>query len=293
VATDVSVQSAAWLAFLAVLFGVALHPFQFAMTQALEGYWGLGIGLRLAHVRILRYRRLVQRLEDAADASEESWIAAVEADRGTRDRLQDESDEVRARKNLHFLDAELGDAMLDDYLRAQASRSSRALFPDAARRILPTRLGNALRRYEDRAGMQYGLDILRIAPHLNLVAAKEHRAYVDDTRKGLDLGVRLCVVSILAALVTVILLIDDGAWILLALLPYAIGYLAYRGAVASAHAYGVALSTLVDLNRFPLYDALGLPRPLDTASERVQNSRLRDLLASQPTFLTYARRGGR
>ena len=63
----------------------------------------------------------------------------------------------------------------------------------AGRRMMPTRLGNVLRRYEDTAGRQYGLDIVRIAPHLNLVARPEHREYVDDCRKGLDLGVRLCV----------------------------------------------------------------------------------------------------
>ena len=78
--------------------------------------------------------------------------------------------------------------MLPDYLRAQALRVALRQYPDAWRRMMPTRLGNVLRRYEDKAGQQYGLDIIYIAPHLNLVALPEHREYVDDCRKGLDLA---------------------------------------------------------------------------------------------------------
>ena len=127
--------------------------------------------------------------------------------------------------------------------------------------MMPTRLGNVLRRYEDNAGQQYGLDIIRIAPHLNLVALPGHREYVDDCRKGLDLGVRLCFLFAFATALSVVLLFRDGGWLLLALAPYCISYLAYRGAASSAHAYGTALLTLVDLDRFALYEQLHVPAP--------------------------------
>jgi hypothetical protein len=120
--------------------------------------------------------------------------------------------------------------MLADYLRAEAAGAARRRFPDAGRRTMPTRLGNALRRYEDSAGRQYGLDFLLLAPHFNLVAVKEHREYVDDCRKGLDLGVRLCVLFVIATALSIVLLASDGAWLLLSLAPYFVSYLAYGGA---------------------------------------------------------------
>jgi hypothetical protein len=178
--------------------------------------------------------------------------------------------------------------MLADYLRAEAARAAYRQYPEAGRRMMPTRLGNVLRRHEDKAGRQYGLSILRIAPHLNLVAAKEHRDYVDDCRKGLDLGVRLCVLFALATVLSFGLLIGDGAWLLLALAPYCVSYLAYRGAISSAQAYGTALSTLIDLNRFALYDQLHVPSPSSTAVERSRNTQLLKLLSDAPPyFLVY------
>jgi hypothetical protein len=155
--------------------------------------------------------------------------------------------------------------------------------------MMPTRLGNVLRRYEEKAGQQYGLSIVGIAPHLNLVALKEHREFVDDCRKGLDLGVRICVLFAFATALSVVLLIRDGAWLFLALAPYAVSYLAYRGATSSAHAYGTALSTLVDLNRFALYEQLHLPPPSSTQVERERNALLLKLLAGAPASgLDYA-----
>jgi hypothetical protein len=155
--------------------------------------------------------------------------------------------------------------------------------------MMPTRLGNVLRRYEDKAGQQYGLEIVRIAPHLNLVALPEHREYIDDCRKGLDLGVRLCVLFAFASALSVVLLVHDGGWLLLALAPYCVSYLAYRGAASSAHAYGTALSTLVDLDRFALYEQLHLPHPSSTEVERVRNAELSKVLSGdKKSVLDYA-----
>jgi hypothetical protein len=264
------------------------------MTRLLEGYWrGWSVGLDLARWRIMHYRRVVQALDAVAQEADRTWQRDVEKDRRQRapDRFDREDPQERSEKNRLHLDARRGDKMLGDYLRAEAARVARSRYPVAGRRMMPTRLGNVLRRYEDRAGQQYGLNILSIAPHLNLVAVKEHREYVDDCRKGLDLGVRLCVLFALATALSVGLLIGDGAWLLLALAPYCVSYLAYRGAVSSAHAYGTALSTLVDLNRFALYEQLHVPPPSTTKVERNRNTQLLRLLADeQPYFLRYTHR---
>jgi hypothetical protein len=274
----------------ALLLGLVLHPFQFSMTQLLEGYWGRSrIGLGLARWRIMHYRRVVRALDAAASSAENKWVVAVEGDRTTQDRLDREDPQVRQDKNAVHLDMESGDPMLADYLRAQAARVALRRYPEEWRRMMPTRLGNVLRHYEDKAGQQYGLSIVRIAPHLNLVALKEHREYVDDCRKGLDLGVRLCVLFGFATALSVGLLIRDGAWLLLALAPYCVSYLAYRGATSSAHAYGTALSTLVDLNRFALYEQLHVSPPPSAKVERDRNTLLLKLLSGdQACDLDYA-----
>jgi hypothetical protein len=266
------------LVLLALLLGLVLHPFQFSMTQLLEGYWGdTAIGRWVAVRRIMHYRGVVLALRDAADKADRAWQHAAEDDPR---RSPDSS-------GASWLDSWRGNVGLADYWRAEAARAARSRYPKEGRRMMPTRLGNVLRRYEDMAGQQYGLDIITIAPHLNLVAVKEHRDYVDDCRQGLDLGVRICVLFALATVLSVGLLIDDGAWLLLALAPYCVSYLAYRGAISSAEDYGVALSNLVDLDRFALYDQLHVPSPPNSLVEKGRNERLVRLLSGEALYVRY------
>ena len=70
------------------------------------------------------------------------------------------------------------------------------------------------------------------------------------------------------------------------------------GAVIVAADYGVALSTVVDVDRFLLYERLNVPAPGTLAAERVQAAKLMTLLrtdenpAERATVdLTYARSG--
>ena len=287
-AENLSIAKIVELFVAALLLGLVLHPFQFSMTQLLEGYWGGSrIGLGLAQRRIMHYRRAVWALNKAVDKAEYKWANAVERARMAQDRS--ESPQRSRDMNAAYLNWEKGDPMLADYLRAQALHAAFYQYPDIRRRMMPTRLGNVLRRYEDKAGKQYGLDIIRIAPHLNLVALPEHREYVDDCRKGLDLAVRLCVLFAFATALSVVLLVRDGGWLLLALAPYCISYLAYRGATSSAHAYGTALLTLVDLDRFALYEGLHVPPPSSTEVERVRNAELLKVLSGdEKIVLDYA-----
>jgi hypothetical protein len=101
--------------------------------------------------------------------------------------------------------------------------------------------------------------------------------------------VRLCALFALAAALSVVLLIRDGPWLLLALAPYCISYLAYRGATSSAHAYGTALSTLVDLDRFALYEQLHVLPPSSIKAERDRNALLLGVLSGDKDIaLDYA-----
>jgi hypothetical protein len=116
----------------ALLLGLVLHPFQFSMTQLLEGYWGRScIGLGLARRRIMHYRRTVQALNDAAKKAEHKWVHAVECARTTEDRIKRESSQRRQDMNAVYLDKQSGDLMLADYLHAQALREALGQYPDA------------------------------------------------------------------------------------------------------------------------------------------------------------------
>jgi hypothetical protein len=145
--------------------------------------------------------------------------------------------------------------------------------------IMPTRLGNVLRKYERQAGSQYGLDAVSVIQQISFVASAERLAYVGDQRQLLDLSVRMCATSIVATLVAVASLWRHGPWLLLALVPYGVAYLSYRGAVVVAHEYGAAISAMIDLDRFALYDSLRLPYPRDTATERQMNAKLVQILS--------------
>jgi hypothetical protein len=163
------------------------------------------------------------------------------------------------------------------------------LYPTALEDVMPTRLGNVLRRYETLAGQQYELNVLTILPHVALAAQSEDVRYLDDQRTQLDLAVRMCFTAILASIVSVAFLWHDERWLLVAAIPAALAYITYRGAIVSAQDYGVAMMALIDMNRFALYERLHMPRPDNIAEERRTNERLMQLLEanSKHKFVRY------
>jgi hypothetical protein len=169
-----------------------------------------------------------------------------------------------------------------------------AQYPIELDYVMPTRLGNVLRRYELMAGQQYALKALTILPHMALAAESEDVRYLDDQRMQLDLAVRMCLMAVLATAITVALLCRDGPWILIAAIPSTFAYISYRGAVVSAREYGTAINTLIDLNRFAFYDRLHLPAPDNIVEERKNNTELMKVLGANSThvFLRYKHPGG-
>ena len=143
--------------------------------------------------------------------------------------------------------------------------------------IMPTRLGNVLRRYESQAGRQYSLDALQVVPHLLLIAPANHVDYINDQRSQLDLAVRMTFIALLASATALLFLWPYGVWVLVAAIPYMLAYLSYRGSVIAAGHYGSALDTLINLDRFVLYEHLRLPPPVDTKAERWRNEKMKHL----------------
>lgn len=234
-----SLASAFLLVLIAIAIGAALHPLQFTLVQLLEGYWGTSsLAIELRTTRTAGYdekRRLLLGVEQLAS-----------------EKLEDASS-----PNLTML-----------YVSSDEADRQLSYYPRTPRFLMPTRLGNVLRRYEIDVGSEYGLSVVTFIGHLAAVASPEQMRYVNDQRIALDFAVRCCLTGLLGSVVAVIFLWQHGFWLLVALAPYFLGYLAYRGSIIVAHKYGRALGALVDLNRFELYQRLRLVLPATTDEER-------------------------
>jgi hypothetical protein len=154
-------------------------------------------------------------------------------------------------------------------------------YPPRPSFVQPTRLGNVLSRYESMLGAPYGIDIVVAAPRLAMVAGERELGYLDNQRTQLDLAVRTSFMALLATAATLVLTWRDGVWLLLALLPYGIAFLAYRGAIVVAHEHGISLAVLMEFNRFALYERLRLKPPQNSDEEQVLNSSLMDVFRSR------------
>jgi hypothetical protein len=260
-----SLGEAIGLVLVAVVVASVLHPLQFSMVQLLEGYWGSGpIAAHARSLGVVLFRRRYMRLR------KRHVYAGLALDQKA-DHL---AEDLPIR---HF-------ALLSK--REEATRLLSELPPPDE--VMPTRLGNVLRFYERRAGAPYGLDAVRVMPYVSRVASAEDMAYVNDQRSNLDLAVRMSLMSILAAALWVCFMWWDRLWVLAALVPCAVGYLCYRGAVVAAAEYGRALAVVISLNRFALYERLHMQQPPDAAAERRANRNLSRVMAHRFANITYA-----
>ncbi|MFC5094963.1 hypothetical protein [Amycolatopsis plumensis] len=289
--TTVKVSDVAWLLLGTVLVALFLHPLQLAMTKILEGYWGSSrIAVALLRRRITHHRKRFERLLARRDELEQRrnrvltkllvgrYLRALADDPATaQDPIKWDPEQLkRELENLMFS---------TEAHRASGTHAAMASIPALLAhypdpdRMMPTRLGNTLRSAEDSIGRQYALDAVRTTPYIALIAPETHLSYLQDARQQLDTSVRLCVVALLVTAETVGFLCTDGWWLLTALGPYFLAYIAYRASIAAAAEYMEMVRTVLDLNRFKLYESLHLEQPGDTEAERANNVKLMDLLA--------------
>ncbi|SHM68643.1 hypothetical protein [Cryptosporangium aurantiacum] len=236
----------------ALVMAMALNPLQYPLIRLLEGYWGTSaLAVELAVIRTDYHRRRSRSLFS------EGTSAAAKLGNPIRALDTSTADQETLRAAVVFAE----------------NRRARSDYPDR-HRLLPTRLGNVLRRYEDAISRTYGLDPLTAVPRLAMVAGEKEVAYVENQRIQLELAVRTTLLALLASPLTVLFLSRSQTWMLLAVVPYSVAFLAYRGAVSVAHEYGTSLAVLTDLGRFPLYERLHLPHPRTITDERATNEEL-------------------
>ncbi|WP_410672656.1 hypothetical protein [Amycolatopsis sp. cmx-4-68] len=275
-----NLSGAAWLILVTIIVALFLHPLQLGMTRLLEGYWGSSRAARtLLRRRITHHRKRIARLEDREFALEDQLRGALDdmltVISGTRPGDLEPDALSSAREAMFESDFAHRLSGLKAALATIPHALARYPRPD---RMMPTRLGNVLRSAEDAAGKRYELDAITTAPHIALVAPDGHLGYLDDARQQLDTSARLCVVALLVTLETVVFLLPDGWWLLLALAPYSLAYIAYRASIAAAGQYMGIVSTVLDLNRFKFYEALHVPLPQNPREERANNRELMKLL---------------
>ncbi|MCS0603102.1 hypothetical protein NX794_18065 [Streptomyces sp. LP11] len=166
----------------------------------------------------------------------------------------------------------LADPALTSPIRRALLAEKLSRYPVSDTQVTPTRLGNAIRRFEEYGYDRYRLDTQVLWNELTSVAPEPAGRQVGTARANVDFFVALLYGHVAVALGafaalpvaradrTVLVLTGAG---LLALVP-----LWYRAAVAATDEWAAAVRTLVNIGRKPLADALGLVLPKSLADER-------------------------
>lgn len=242
-----------------LLTAMTLHPLQSAVIQFFEGFWGLSkFARKLALANTNRHRHRAATLDRAARRS------ARKAEPGPGQPPY--AERLTATR-----------AQVASWLTSREAWRLHGNYPPELQDVMPTLLGNVLRRYEVLAGAPYGLNSIDTVPRLIQVADARDVAYVHNQRMQMDLALRTAALALVATVLTLIFMWYQGLWLFLSLVPYSVAYLTYRGAVVVAREYGTALAVLVDLNRFVLYERMRVPLPDDSEEEKENNVRLATL----------------
>jgi hypothetical protein len=170
-----------------VVLSLLLHPFQLALVRLLEGYWASSApGRPLAAIGIELHRRRYERLRSAySRAFDES--NSVPDEPPTAEWTPDAGvaeDPNRLLMLARWREARHGAARADIVVHDALDRMND--YP-ARDRLLPTRLGNALRAGEDEAGDRYGLATNTMFPRLYPILSDRFGRLMDDARDQLDM----------------------------------------------------------------------------------------------------------
>lgn len=242
-----------------ILTTVLTQAFEFEAIRTLEGYWGSGWLSRA--MGVLPLRRQLRRLSQL-ERRRQALRAKAYAEIGVDER---QPVEVRAAKQCLLIGrdadsdqpvaAEIASfAGWESSARPTTVRSLEAVqrelesFPSAQHLVLPTRLGNVLRAYEERSfpdakGPLEGA-VQRIFYRLPSTLQVEH----DQFRNRLDLYCNMTLLCLLSGICgSAVLASVSWEHALAAAATNALfAWLFYRSAVASAAGYGQTLLSIAD-----------------------------------------------
>ncbi|HEX6042640.1 hypothetical protein [Longimicrobium sp.] len=264
------------LAGLAVLFSGLLYTLNRPITRFYEGYpwqhslvgqwrkrrqvrqWKKTRGLALGVDAVLRTPEPVTSAANPpATETAEQKKARERREKKDRRELQDREDTL----------SDLGDGRLRAFHRA---------FPSSEGSVLPTRLGNVIRSFEDYPQRQYRMSAIYLWPRLVGVIDKEYAAAADDAKSSFDFMMNVSFLSGASAGGLLLLgLASRGIWGLsLAFWLQVAGlmiacYVFYAGSIGQAMAWGDLVRGAFDLYRGKLLAQMGFTqKPADLNEER-------------------------
>jgi hypothetical protein len=132
--------------------------------------------------------------------------------------------------------------------------------------VLPTRLGNAIRSFEEYARTVYAMSSITIWPRLVGVMSKEYAATLDESKAAFDFMINASFLSWIFSASTLVAglmapaRIDPWPWAVQIALSLVAGYLFYRGSIGAALAWGAQVKGAFDLFRWDLLEKLGYAR---------------------------------
>jgi hypothetical protein len=260
----------------ALVGGILLRPFERILVQQLEGYWTSPsplAPLREAAVEGHRRRRdnAVMRIEDA-----ERRPLMFPARASTLGELAAQERRIRRQARGAHRDKMIRRSYPND--KRYELRNKHRQLP--ASDLLPTRLGNVLRRAERMAGERYGLDAMTVYPRMYPYVSER---LAEAMTRQLELITATASPAIsfgLLSAATVPLIARLDLWSLSPFVAVALSALAYRGAAVAAAYTDVLFSTIFDLHRFDLAAAFHYPLPDDAAQEHALNVKLSSYLGS-------------
>lgn len=248
----------------AVIGGLVLSALQTPLYRVLEGYRGMPRRLRewRLHRHIERKHRLDKRLQFAR-------LAFREAQGSARDGDAAELAKLKADPALSKIpEAKAGLSPVTISLLAEKCRR----YPVADGQVLPTSLGNAIRRFEEYGYDRYRLDAVTMWNALVSAVPRSARKRVDASRAGVDFFICLIYGQLILAVCGVAALIaapGHSAGPIAAIVgPVVLIPLWYRLAVEATDEWAAAFRGLIDIGRKPLADALGLALPATLEQER-------------------------
>ncbi|MFF8575533.1 hypothetical protein ACF07F_24630 [Streptomyces sp. NPDC015237] len=257
------------------VLGLVLAALQTPLYRVLEGYRGWPRWL--AHARRRHHLARKHLLRNRVDA-----LALAEQERAGRLAAANES--VLAAFRSHPIigrylttDIRKGDAWFA-LLNEQLHR-----YPLDDRQVTPTRLGNAIRRFEEYGYDRYRLDSQVLWHELNAAVTDMARQQTDDARMSVDFFVSLLyghLLVVAAAIADLTLGTAVRPWLVattIAALP-PLMLLWYRLAAVATDEWAGAVRAMVNLGRHPLAAALGLTVPDRVEEERAMWHLVSDLV---------------
>lgn len=248
----------------AVIGGLVLSALQTPLYRVLEGYRGMPP--RIRHWRIQRHIGRKHLLENRLRVARLSF-------RETRGSLRpgEAAELAGLRKDPALAKVpEIKEELSPVMISVLAEKYRR--YPVDDGQVLPTRLGNAIRRFEEYGYDRYRLDAVTMWNALVGVVPDGVRKRVDSSRVGVDFFVCLLYGQFILALSGVAALIvttGDRAGVIAAIaVPLVLIPVWYRLAVEATDEWAAAFRGLVDIGRRPLADALGLALPATLEQER-------------------------